>query len=481
MTKSLWFRDSLGKLPAFWRRFRALSWRWKAPALGLAAFCALGLALLVAAVAGGGGGAGPAGGPGARHGRAAFARTATPAAAPTPTPTAAPTPTPTPEPGRGTQPPAEPTPTATPVPPPAKTPTPAGPAAGGYRVVTVLPSATYPRMLAFALIPGTSNQAVIVTQGGMIYRLSLSGGAASPYGDLSARVIDFNAENEGGLLGLAFSPSFQSDHRVYLYFTSTDCGIAAARCDVLARYTASNTDINEASEVVIMEVADPYPNHNGGQILFGPDGLLYIGIGDGGSGGDPQENAQNTNKLLGKVLRLDVSGSTYSIPPDNPFVNRPGHDLVFAYGFRNPWRFSFDRKTGQLWAGDVGQNAWEEVDRIVKGANHGWDCYEGLASYEAAGCPASGFVAPRAVYGHDQGCSVTGGYVYRGATMPELNGWYVYGDFCSGKIWAVNTAGSAAPVLLADTGKPIASFGELPDGELLVLTFANAVYKLARK
>ena len=445
--------------------------------MSLAALCALGAVLLVVAVATrGDGGTGPSGGSGARHGRAAFDLTATAlaTAAPTPTPTA----TPTPAMSATAAPTAAPIPTATPVPPPKPAP---APSAGGYRLAQVLPSANFERMVAFALIPGTSNQAVIVTQGGKIYRLSLSGGAATLYGDLSSRVIDFSAENEGGLLGLAFSPSFTSDHRVYLYFTSTDCpGTGAGRCDVLARYNVAGNDINEGSEVVLLEIDDFAPNHNGGQILFGPDRYLYVGIGDGGGGGDPQENAQNINRLLGKVLRLDVSGSTYSIPPDNPFVNRPGHDLVFAYGFRNPWRFSFDRKTGQLWAGDVGQNAWEEVDRVVKGGNHGWDCYEGFASYEPSGCPASGFVAPRAVYGHDQGCSVTGGYVYRGATMPELNGWYVYGDFCSGKIWAVNTVGSAVPVLLADTGLPIASFGELANGELLVLTFANAVYRLAR-
>ena len=324
-------------------------------------------------------------------------------------------------------------------------------------------------MVAFALIPGTSNQAVIVTQGGKIYRLSLSGGAATLYGDLSSRVIDFNAENEGGLLGLAFSPSFTSDHRVYLYFTANDCGIAAARCDVLARYSVSGNAISTASEIVILEVADPYPNHNGGQILFGPDRYLYVGIGDGGSGGDPQGHGQDPD-LLGSITRVNVSGS-------GPFSPQ-----VFAIGLRNPWRFSFDRQTGAMWAGDVGQNAWEEVDHIVSGGNYGWNIMEGLACYSPpSGCATSGLRLPRAVYGHDEGCSVTGGYVYRGASMPELNGWYVYGDFCSGKIWAVNTVGSAAPVLLADTGLPIASFGELPDGELLVLTFANAVYKLARK
>ena len=458
--------DVRARLDEAWRRFGALPWKWKAPALSLAALCALGITLLVVAVAtGGDGDAGSAGGPGARHGRAAFDLTATAVATaatttPTPTPTPLPAPTPTPA----------PTPAATarpsPVPPPKPAPT---PVAGGYGLTKVLPSANFDRMLAFALMPGASNQGVIVTQGGKIYRLSLAGGPATLYGDLSGRVIAFSAENEGGLLGLAFSPNFQSDHRVYLYFTSTECGIAAARCDVLARYTVSGNTINTASEVVVMEVADPYPNHNGGQILFGPDGYLYAGIGDGGSGGDPQGHGQNPD-LLGSIARVNVSG------------NGPFSPQVFAIGFRNPWRFSFDRETGALWAGDVGQNEWEEVDRVVKDGNYGWNIMEGDACYQpASGCNTAGLRLPRAVYSHSDGCSVTGGYVYRGPSMPELDGWYVYGDFCSGKIWGVNTAGSAPPVLLADTGLPIASFGELPDGELLVLTFAKAIYRLARK
>src|SRR3990170_1180239 len=294
-----------GKLDDAWRRFRALPWKWKAPALSLAALCALGAALLVVAVAGGGGGdAGLAGGQGASPD----------APNPSPTPTA---------------------PTATPVPPPAKTPTPTGPAAGGYALVPVLPAAAFGQMLGFYVIPGASNQAVIVTQGGKVYRLSLSGGAPDLYGDLSARVIDFNAENEGGLLGLAFSPSFQSDRRVYLYFTSNDCGSGAGRCDVLARYNVAGNDINEASEVVLLEIDDFAPNHNGGQILFGPDGYLYVALGDGGGGGDPSETGQNRNDLLGSVLRIRVTGQqTYAVPADNPFAGNP----VDAFGFRNPWR-----------------------------------------------------------------------------------------------------------------------------------------------
>ena len=481
MSQGAW-QNIYGRLDEAWWRFRALPWRLKAPLLSLGVAFVAAVVFLAVALGGGGQNADLPGGPGERHGKTMFGLTPKPTLAPTATPSPKPgaTPTPTPEPPGGDTPPAGgETPTAAPTEPPPPQPA-ATPVAGRYGLTQVLPSANFERMVAFAMMPSASNQAVIVTQGGKMYKLSLTGGPATLYGDLSARVIPFGSENEGGLLGLAFSPNFQSDRRVFVYFTSNDCSGGAGRCDVLARYTATSNALDAGSEVVILDIPDPFSNHNGGQVLFGPDGYLYIGPGDGGSGGDPEENAQNTNKLLGKVLRLDVSGSTYSTPPDNPFVNRSGSDLVYAYGFRNPWRFTFDRETGAMWAGDVGQNEWEEADRVIAGGNYGWDCYEGLAPYEPGGCPAGGFRAPRAVYSHSDGCSVTGGYVYRGSALPELDGWYVYGDFCSGKIWAVNTVGSAPPVLLADTGLPIASFGEMPNGELLVLTFANAVYRLVR-
>src|SRR3990172_6694596 len=270
-----------GKLDEAWRRFRALSWKRKAPALSLAALCALGVALLVVAVAtGGDGDAGSAGGPGARHGRSVYGLTPTPAAAPTPTPTATASPTPTPgvTPGDtpGMQPPTEPTesgetPSSGPTEPPSPTsPPPAGtPVAGGDRLTQALPSANFDRMLAVALIPGSTTHGVIVAQGGVIRRVPLSGSAAATiYGDVSSRVIDFSGgENEGGLLGLAFSPNFTSDHRVYLYFTSDDCPVNGYdRCDVLARYNVVGNDIDEASEVVLLEIDDFAENHNGGPI-----------------------------------------------------------------------------------------------------------------------------------------------------------------------------------------------------------------------
>jgi glucose/arabinose dehydrogenase len=353
----------------------------------------------------------------------------------------------------------------------------ATPAEGAYRLGEALPAATFDRMLGFAAIPGSADEAVIVTQGGVIHRVPLSGsGPTTVYGDVSGRLIS-SPGNEEGLLGLAFSPEFGSDGRVYLYYTAGE-----PRRSVLSRFQVVGDAIDVGSETVILEAPQPYANHNGGQIAFGPDGYLYVALGDGGSAGDPQGNGQNLSTLLGSILRLDVSGEGYAVPPSNPFVDTPGaRPEIYAYGLRNPWRFSFDRATGDLWAGDVGQNRWEEVDRIAAGGNYGWNVIEGFECYESSDCDRAGLEAPRAAYGHDEGCSVTGGYVYRGPSMPELNGWYVYGDYCSGRIWAVNTADDSAPVLLADTGLSIASFGELPDGELLALTFENAVYRLQRE
>ncbi len=437
--------DLIQRLGESWRRFWALPWRWKAPTLGTGiALVALIVVLVAVAVASGGSGD-----------EGLVQRPTVTAEKPTPTPVPSPTPAPTPV----------PTPAPTPTQAPANT-----PAAGGYTLVEALPSAIFGGMLGFASIPGSGSEGVVVTQGGVIWRVPLSGGGpAAVYGDLSGLLIS-NPDNEEGLLGLAFPPGFQPDGRVYVYYTA-----GGPRRSVLSRFQVVGGAIDLGSETVLLEVPQPFANHNGGQIAFGPDGYLYVALGDGGAGGDPNGNGQNLSTLLGSILRLDVSGGGYTVPPDNPFGSE-----IYAYGLRNPWRFSFDRANGDLWAADVGQNRWEEVDRIVAGGNYGWNVMEGLECVNAESCDQSGLQLPRAVYGRDLGCSVTGGYVYRGVSMPELDGWYVYGDFCSGLIWAVNTADSSPAVLLAETGLPIASFGELPDGELLVLTFANAVFRLER-
>ena len=356
------------------------------------------------------------------------------------------------------------------------TPTSGGPTENGYELARTLPEANFDRMLGLAAIPGSPNEAVVLTQGGVIYRVALDG-SSSPtlFGDVSGLLIK-NPGNEEGLLGLAFSLKFEADGRVFVCYTAD-----SPRRSVLSRFDVSNGAMDMSSERVILEVPQPFANHNGGQLAFGPDGYLYWGLGDGGSGGDPQENGQKLSTLLSSILRLDVSGDGYTVPPDNPFVNVAGaQPEKYAYGLRNPWRFSFDRLTGDLWAGDVGQDKWEEIDRIVSGENYGWSIMEGFECYRTPNCDQTGLIPPRAVYGHDVGCSITGGYVYRGPSMPELQGWYVYGDYCSGRVWAVDTSSSAAPVLLADSGRTIASFAELPDGELLAVTFNNAIYRLQR-
>jgi len=346
-----------------------------------------------------------------------------------------------------------------------------------YSLVQEIPAANFNRMVDFAMIPGATNEAIIVTQQDrQIWRVSLTG-AFSPalYGDLTTWAG--GGGNEEGLLTAAFSPNFLSDGRIYAYYTQ-----GSPQPTLLSRFQVVGNAMNTAVETVILPVPEFETNHNGGRILFGRDGYLYLSLGDGGGGGDPGENGQEKNSLLGKILRLKVTGeATYTNPPDNPFFGAvAGRDEIFAYGFRNPWRYSFDRLTGMLWIGDVGQMNWEEVEPVVKGGNYGWDCYEAFAVYESTNCPASGFQFPREDYDHSGGsCSVTGGYAYRGTLIPELYGWYVYADYCSGRIWAVDTASStSAGVLLLDSPYQISSFAELPNGELLLLTFNNAIYRL---
>ena len=269
---------------------------------------------------------------------------------------------------------------------------------------------------------------------------------------------------------------------MYLYYTAS-----GPDRSVLARYSATANALDGGSAEGLLSIPQFAPNHNGGHIAFDQNGYLLLSTGDGGGGGDPDENGQALNTLLGKVLRIDVSPEAgYAIPGDNPFADGPGgnEDEIFAYGLRNPWRMTVDRLTGDVWLGDVGQDLWEEVDRVVIGGNYGWDCYEGFAEYEIPGipdqCTDKTFSPPRAVYDHDLGTAVTGGFVYRGSAMPELYGWYVYGDFYTGRIWAVDTLDNSAAVLLTDEQVLIASFAELPNGELLIVSYASGVYQLTR-
>jgi len=360
------------------------------------------------------------------------------------------------------------------------------PSPSAYGLTPAVTTATFGGMVDLAMVPGSADEAIVVLQNDQqIWRVSLSG-AFSPvlYGDLSAYVGDGGGEE--GLLSAAFSPDFGSDGLIYVYYTqggSQQLPTVLSRFQVVGNAMVTGVP-GDGSETRILEVPDFAGNHNGGKIVFGQDGYLYLSLGDGGGFADPNDTGQDINSLLGKVLRINVTGVTtppyYTIPVDNPFAVGPGRDEIFAYGFRNPWRMSRDSLTGAMWVGDVGQGDWEEVETVVKGGNYGWDCYEGFEVFEPAGCPAGGFTFPRAVYDHGSGCAVTGGYVYRGSAMPELYGWYVYADYCSGRIWGVDATPGAntAPVQLLDSPHNISSFGERGDGELLVLTFSNQIYLL---
>lgn len=290
---------------------------------------------------------------------------------------------------------------------------------------------------------------------------------ASVFIDIRDRVDD--GPNEAGLLGLAFHPAYRQNRQVFLSYTKRGSPLVS----VISRFSASadGRTLDPNSERTILTLAQPFGNHNGGQISFGPDGHLYAGFGDGGAGGDPQGNGQNTHTLLGAMLRIDVDGAEpYGVPADNPFASGGGRPEIYAWGLRNPWRWSFDSSTGELWVGDVGQNRIEEIDRIEKGGNYGWNIREGTAPYRPRGRGSAGLIDPVAEYEHDLGCSVTGGYVYRGADIPALSGTYVFGDFCSGRIWGL-FGESGAPVLrqLLDSDLTISSFAEGHDGSLYVL------------
>jgi glucose/arabinose dehydrogenase len=295
----------------------------------------------------------------------------------------------------------------------------------------------------------------------------------APFLDITRRVL---AGGERGLLGLAFHPEYGKNGRFFVDYTrEPDGATVVAEYRVSADPNAATTD-----ERVLLVVAQPYANHNGGMVEFGPDRLLYIALGDGGAGGDPGDRAQNRDELLGKILRIDVDrGSPYGIPPDNPFARGGGRPEVFATGLRNPWRFSFDRTTGELWAGDVGQSSWEEVDVVRRGGNYGWRIMEGTHCYQPrTGCATDGLERPVLEYRNGGGrCSVIGGYVYRGRRIPSLTGHYVFGDYCSGEVFAF----AGASRVLLSSHLWIASFGEDRDGELYVVGHKGTVHRLIER
>jgi glucose/arabinose dehydrogenase len=321
----------------------------------------------------------------------------------------------------------------------------------------------------------------ITLQDGLV--MVLDGAQVLPEQFLDIRSLT-NGNGERGLLSIAFHPQYAQNGFFYVNYTNL------SGHTVIARYSVSTLNANRAdpaSATPILTINQPFSNHNGGQLQFGPDGFLYIGMGDGGSGGDPGNRAQNLNDLLGKMLRIDVdSASPYAVPPSNPFVGQAGaRPEIWSYGLRNPWRFSFDRTTGDLWIADVGQGTWEEIDfqpaTSIGGENYGWRRMEGSQCFNpSSNCDTGNLVLPVIEYDHSVGCSVTGGYVYRGTSNARLIGQYIYGDYCSGRIFgATHTANGTVSRQLLDVSFNISTFGEDLSGEIYVGDYSNGIlYRL---
>lgn len=427
--------------------------------------------------------------------------------------------------------------------------------ADGVALARAFPELSFQRPVDLQAPADGSDTLYVVEQPGRILAFDRNdpGAGASIFLDIRNRVDDRG--NEEGLLGLAFHPNYAENGRFYINYTAS-----RPSRTVIARYTVENRGgstgaaagagsgaggagggsagggspgsanasgsggdsaggghptADPSTERVLLEFSQPYDNHNGGQVAFGPDGYLYIATGDGGAGGDPQGNGQNRGTLLGAILRIDVDGKgragaaggadndqadtaggvdsggasgpgTYAIPPDNPYAgNDQGYrEEIFAYGLRNPWRFSFDPGTGTLWTGDVGQNAYEEIDVVRAGGNYGWNIMEGRHCYEPpSGCDSSGLIMPVAEYPHSEGRSVTGGFVYRGSSVPALAGRYIYADFVSGRFWTISADNpqESSPELLFESDLNVSSFGTDRAGEIYALAFDGHIYRLVRE
>jgi glucose/arabinose dehydrogenase len=353
-----------------------------------------------------------------------------------------------------------------------------------YNIKNAFPNLSFNQPVDFQDPRDGTNRAFVVTQEGIIYVFQNDSSVISKkvFLDIRNKLI---SGGEMGLLGLAFHPDFKNNGYFFVDYTAPN-----PLHSVITRYSVDplNPDAADTnSGIIILQVDQPYQNHNAGQLAFGQDGYLYIGFGDGGSAGDPQNNAQNLSSLLGKMLRIDINktdnGINYSIPGDNPFAGnlQNWREEIWAYGLRNPWRYSFDPVNGLLWVGDVGQDAWEEVDILNKGDNYGWRKMEGFHCYNPSNCDTTGLILPVWEYGHNSsgGNSITGGYVYRGSVLPQIYGKYIYGDYVSGRIWALSYDGKnpATNQLLLESGLNISSFGVDKDKNLFICAFDGNIYK----
>ncbi len=360
----------------------------------------------------------------------------------------------------------------------------------------------FDRPLLVAFDGSAASMAFVVQQAGKIVAVPRADDAKDQvvFADLTARI--YSGENwEEGLLGFAFDPAYAQNGHVYVYFTEQvplqqvelrpGRKVKSTRQSVIARFDTKVDEngaraVDPASALRLLIVFEPFGNHNGGTIVFGPDGMLYIAVGDGGAQRDPFKNGQDKGVLLGKVLRIDVRNATpaqpYAVPADNPFAHEDGaRGEIWCYGLRNPWRIAFDRATGDLWCGDVGQDRVEEVDRLVKGGNYGWSLMEGSEVFRANVELPKDLIAPIAEYPHRDGLSVTGGHVYRGKAIPELDGSYVFGDFSTFRLWAVTEDRVGGKHQMREIGRApsqLSSFAEEPDGELLMTCFDGKVYRL---
>ncbi len=352
-----------------------------------------------------------------------------------------------------------------------------------FQVERAFPNLTFQEPVFLTHAGDGNDRIFIVERAGIIQQFINADtvGKMDPFLDIRGRVN--SAPSEGGLLGLAFHPLYHNNKKFYVYYTYGNFNSRLSEFTALA----NDQTADPASERTLLDFPQPYQNHNGGSLSFGPDGYLYLGLGDGGSAGDPQKNSQNLRTILGKILRIDVDqGNPFRIPMDNPFWGNDSsfRQEIWAYGLRNPWRFSFDRHTGELWCADVGQNEWEEVDLIEKGRNYGWNIMEGFHCYNATNCNQNGLILPVVEYSHQAGQSITGGYVYRGNKIPQLQGIYLYGDYITRSIWGLNYKNGQVieNKIIAQSPAFISSFGEDEAGEVYLCGYDNgSLYRFKEK